>query len=490
MSSSQYAEIYTYFLRGGYECIVIENILTFIVTGLVLFLILFVFFFVDWTNLLICASSDVCNNFESYIISPYSRDGYTYKVFTTIFIMVFALYYAWIILSLTGELSTFKKYKMILQTDIGIQNVANLEWKTVIDRMVKASSVSPKIIVSSIMQIDNYLIGIIGRDVLKIKKMHYTNTLIWFMTSVLNQILHSNRESRNFYINDNKIRIFLKIVSIIQVLIFPFILIIYTIKIVITLITDVYNNKSESNHRDWSLHSKYTFRDYNELSHIFDERIEETHLYIKMYDEKFNSKMKQIIFSKIIFGLGGYLTLLVIMTLFDDRLLLYIKLFDRNLLWYLTILTSVITMLRSAITKTNTPVKLSGNDIITKLSNLTYHDFIEKYRRSERLVAYDIDNMYNYKFKGILCEFLHLIILPIYILFYINKQTVDEQPDMLDKLIDYIKSNTIYVDGVGFMHENELSEDNEYQFLSGNYKGNRSLEHFENYYTSIDQIDI
>jgi autophagy-related protein 9 len=342
------------------------------------------------------------------------------------------------------------------------------------------------------MQTDNYLIGIIGQDVLKIKKMHYTNTLIWFMTSVLNQILHSNTESRNFYVNDNKIRIFLKIISIVHLILFPFILIIYSIKVVITLITDVYNNKSESNHRDWTLHSKYTFRDYNELQHIFDERMEETHLYIKLYDEKFNSKMKQIIFSKIIFGLGGYLTLLVLMTLFDDRLLLYIKLFDRNLLWYLTILTSIITMLRSAITKTNsnTNAKISGSDIITKLSNLTYHDFIEKYNRSARLVAIDIDNMYNYKFKGMMCEFLHLLILPIYILFYINKQTIEDQPDMLDKLLGYIRTNTIYVDGVGFIHENELSEDNEYQFLSGNFKGNRSLEHFEKYYAIGDQTDV
>lgn len=492
MDASKYAELYSYFLRGGYECIVIENLLTFLVTGLVLFLILFIFFFVDWPNLLICASDEVCKNFESYVISPYSRSGYTYKIFTTVFIIVFVLYYTWIILSLISELSTFKKYKTILHTNFGIQDVTNVEWKTMIDRIVKTLAVSPKVIVSSIMQTDNYLIGIISRDVLKIKKIHYTNTLIWFMTSVLSQILQSNTESRNFYINDNKIRLFLKVISIVHLILFPFILIIYSIKVVITLITDIYNNKSESNHRDWTIRTKYIFRDYNELQHIFDDRMEETHLYIKLYNDSFNSKMKHLIFSKIIFGLGGYLTILVMMTLFDDRLLLYIKLFDRNLLWYLTILTSIITMLRSAITKTNTNtnIKLSGENIATALSNLTYYNFVEKYLRSPKLVEIDIDNMYNYKFKSMMMEFVHLLILPIYILFYINKQTMEDRPDVLDKLFNYIRENTVYVDEVGFIHNNELIMEDEYLFMSENYKGNRSLDHFEKYYGNADQIDL
>ena len=53
--------------------------------------------------------------------------------------------------------------------------------------------------------------------------------------------------------------------------------------------------------RQWSISSKWKFREYNELEHIFKKRLNKSSIYAKRYTSNFYSKIMNTISEFIIF---------------------------------------------------------------------------------------------------------------------------------------------------------------------------------------------
>lgn len=495
-----FANIYTYFIRGGYRCILVENVLNIIVTLITLISITFVCFYLDWDSISTCESESTCTNFDTYIIKPISFHNKSAIVFMIIFMVIFVVYWIWTTLVLISDILKYLNYKDIFEKNLEIaqDELKVLSWPDVINKLKEYdSSLTVEGIIGSIMRKDNYLIAMISTNIFSINTIFYTNTFLWLINvCILNQIFPLNTTEIDFAnIDTNKIKKIVRNIGLIQIVLLPFTLIIMLTHYIISFTTDIYTKKSYIGPKEWTLYAKLSFREYNELSHIFNERLIKSHKYAIQYEEKFNAHMMNIITEKVIFLLGTYLTILVCMTLWDERKVMYITLFNRNLLWYIAILTSAITVARFTIVYPST-VEESAEEIMKHMAKHT-HYYPEKWKN--KCNTYNVFNefkaLYKYKIISMFIELLSIVTIPIYMIIKI--------PDDINLIVEFIKENTIIDQQIGYickhgvlsyvptLESRELDViENDDIYLSDN-KQQRSSKSFLSYYEkSLDERSL
>jgi autophagy-related protein 9 len=228
------------------------------------------------------------------------------------------------------------------------------------------------------------------------------------------------------------------------------------------------------------------FREYNELPHIFNERISKSYKYAKKYEQKFSTHMTNAIMEKIIFFFGTCLTLLLGLTFYNENLVLYIKLFDRNLLWYLAVLTTIVTIARSTMIN-STSVDESTEEIMKKITQGT-HYFPDNWENNSHKysVLTEFQTLFKLKITNIFFEIISMFVIPYYIFTEISTN--------LNKIADFIKENTKYCEEIGYICTGGLNEglniyssiDNEFgnihELLIEDKKIQRSIDNFNNYY--------
>lgn len=443
---SFFSNVYTYFIRGGYSCILVDNISNIIITGATLIFFTFVCFFLDWKKIGECDSEITCNSISDYIISPVNHYSISTNIFMFVFIITVFIYWLWISIALVGEIFRYVKYREYFRDNLGIRTneLKVLSWNDIIKKMIASNDdLTTEIIVGSIMKKDNYLIAMINTNIFRINPILYTNSFMWLMNiGVLNQIFSDNNiELKLTDVDYTRIKRILRILGIIQLVLLPFTIVIMMVHYLISFTTDIYTKKSYIGPKEWTVYAKLLFREYNELPHIFNDRISRSYKYAVQYEQKFNAHMVNIIMEKVIYILGTYLTLLVIMTFYDERLLMYIRLFNRNLLWYVAILTSAISIARLMMVSPST-IDESSEEIMSKMAKYThYYPKKWKDRCHKHAVLEEFQKLFKYKIFSVLLEMMSMIVMPFYMLFKL--------PHDIELVAKFIQRRTIFNDKIG-----------------------------------------
>ena len=89
------------------------------------------------------------------------------------------------------------------------------------------------------------------------------------------------------------------------------------------------------NIRSWSGAAIWTFREFNELPHVLEQRLEPSYEaaenYIKLFGQ---SEWKAALGRLFVFIGGAFGTVLLLLGVINDAILLHVQLWGRNLLWY------------------------------------------------------------------------------------------------------------------------------------------------------------
>jgi len=101
---------------------------------------------------------------------------------------------------------------------------------------------------------------------------------------------------------------------------------------------NLYNWKSTKQYlgpREWSLSAKWTFREFNELPHLFERRLGPSYKAAEAYLGLFGSSELVAALGRIFVFIGGSLSAVLIgFAAMNDAILLHVKIADWNLLWY------------------------------------------------------------------------------------------------------------------------------------------------------------
>jgi autophagy-related protein 9 len=90
------------------------------------------------------------------------------------------------------------------------------------------------------------------------------------------------------------------------------------------------------------LAARWYFRDYDELTHVFEERMRIAGRYAKQYTSQFAPTAIEGIARSVAFVIGSIVVWLLLLSFLNDRALLGLELSpSKTLLWWITVLSSV-----------------------------------------------------------------------------------------------------------------------------------------------------
>ena len=249
------------------------------------------------------------------------------------------------IISLYYDCKKYKKIKEIYNNKLQIQddelsikgwdkiansildkyNDPNLNVYTISNRILKKKNIIISLFDGNILEIDN------------LTKLLEWNIIFCFVNSLFDNKNNINKQLVNFrYTHKEAVKKKLIIISICNLVFMPFILFFMCFYTLLKHGEKFYNNPKLLNYRKWTSQTKWKMRYYNELPHIFYARLNKSNKYAREYYNQFENKILITLFSLINFIVGSVFLTLLILTFFNENLLinLYIS-HDKPVLWYL-----------------------------------------------------------------------------------------------------------------------------------------------------------
>ena len=152
------------------------------------------------------------------------------------------------------------------ELDIKSNDLYSLSWSTVLKKITEKQTIfDTHDITNKIMKKENYIISLIDKKIIDISPCYFTKQLIINLEYILFNNLNNN--------SNNKLKIKFILFGLLNLFISIFIFIYQIIHFLISNIDDFYTNKNVLGPRRYNLYATIKFREYNELLHYFEERI-------------------------------------------------------------------------------------------------------------------------------------------------------------------------------------------------------------------------
>ncbi len=221
--------------------------------------------------------------------------------------------------------------------------------------------------------------------------------------------------------------------GIAHIIFMPFLLFFMTLHFSMQNLYDFRSEKQYLGPKEWSSTSKWIFREFNELPHVFERRIEPSYEAMEEYLGLFAPSSLMNSVGRILVFLSGSLgAVCVALAAVNDAILLHVKLGNWNLLWYVGVLGVVYSigkgMLPDNTKKTRTHHNLFADmdTALEKVSSHThYHPDFWKKRGWDPIIKAAVSDLFQFKAQLFVMEIASIIVAPIILCHSLPKMAVD-----------------------------------------------------------------
>jgi autophagy-related protein 9 len=236
---------------------------------------------------------------------------------------------------------------------------------------------------------------------------------------------------------------------------------------------EFYNKPTLLTTRVFTKKAKWKYKYYNELPHDFDNRISTTLHNCNKYTSQFKNDYISSISKLIVFICSSFFIILILLTLINDKILIYITIFNnKSILWLISILASLITIF-----KTNKNITTEPKYFMREISKTLFLTdiFIESSNNISTKNEFLKD--YQYKIINIIKDIIYTILTPFKLWLISNN---------VNNIVNFINANI----GLNDIHSCKLAEFNDDIFsniLTDEYENNKtykSLAYFNELYPS------
>ena len=486
--------IYQYFIYGGFNTIVINQVVKILNSYILIFIINFLTNCVDYNGILY----DDDNNNKK--ISDYINinNWFPNNIYLLICFILYCIYLFCITLNTVNIIKTTKKVKKFYNIDLIIDDssLKYYTWEQIHSKILKLKEDHISMNKNSIYRIsnkvchDNNLITSIFRSELftfpnfskllewnfiyciidpiqnSVKQATYEYQTSEFNNSMINEtritsinesLMESSlRSSINFgntnlsktinnKLNVNyqnlysiylkKVNSRLKLVFFINIISMPFAIIILGIYLILKYGEKFYHNPKLIYQRQLNIKSKWKLTLYNEYPHLFNERIKQLQYNMNIIIDQYQSTIFQIIYRLFVFICGSIFIVLFSLTLVSGNDFANIILFDnKSILWFLSVLGTFLIIARSNKEEKYINRK-EKNEIFEKLRHelITLDPNLLKNKNEQETIIKLINEIYPYKVKFILYEIVYLLLSPYYLLKW-KKQLMNNYQKIIELL--------------------------------------------------------
>jgi autophagy-related protein 9 len=440
-SDKKLIQIYNYFYHKGFYNIVSLQIINLLTSFFMIFFLNFLFTCVEYRGLYNLKEEDSISNYVD--LSNFYKNNFIY-IFTTIILLIYILIRC---IGLINDIRDYKKIKKFYHKKLEIDDklIDNITWNTVVKKIEDLYGNEYNIYNTNmkILRKDNIITYILSTN---LNNFLYSRLIEWNIIYCIFDFLFDidYKVKDEIYSNPKKlsknIKKNLRIVAFITYLFMPLLAIYLLFYSIIKYGEKFYNNPTKIISKQWSLKAKWKLRFYNELKHELKERLNNSTQYARTYSSLNNYKIVDTFFEFIIFVLSSIFIMLLILSFYNEHLLLNLNISkNKPILWYLGILGSIIAIGKNSVKKK----KLDKENCIDNLvKNIRYlpRDFKKQYNISRNRKK--ISRIFEYQIYTLLKEYFSVLLIPFSLLYLIN---------YVDNIIDVIKEHLEEDNVLGFV---------------------------------------
>lgn len=195
--------------------------------------------------------------------------------------------------------------------------------------------------------------------------------------------------------------------------------------------------------RKYTALAEWKFREFNEVQHMFYERLHMSYPFATRYLDQFPKRVTEEVARSIAFMTGAITAVLAVLTVLDSELFLGFEITkDRTVLFYLGVFGAIWAMTRGIVSEET----LVFNPEYAMRNVIEYTHYMPKHwedRLHSSEVKQEFSDLYKMKVVILLEEILGIITTPMLLLFAL--------PKCSDQIVDFFREFTIHVDGLGYV---------------------------------------
>lgn len=468
-------DVYDYYIRNGWSCIALSKICDLLIIMFVLWLTSFMGNCIDYTTLLNQNVSRLSQVYDGkcYAKIPFSQKCFYFVLFILLILRIKNCY---------NELLDLKEIKLFYNHLLAIDDseLQTISWPQIVKKIMILKNQNTNAIINDsnnndlksklklnahdianrLMRKENYMIAIFNKNILSkaltipiVNTYFLTKTLEWNLKLCIFDFLFNDEGQLKRKVVSQHHRLSLitqlrkrfRMAGLLSIFLTPFLVIYFILYYFLKLFYDFKTNPGLLNARGYSPYAKWRMREYNELPHLFEQRLNLSLESADNYLDQFPKELSNIILKFISYITGSVVTILAILTIIDHENFLNFELTEgRTVLFYMSTLGALFTVCKNSISDNNNKYLFDPEASLKKVSQFTHYlpsSWENRYHTLE--VKNQFCELYNLKLILIFKELCSLILLP-YILYV-------SLPDSCDKIIDFFRDFSVHVDGIGYV---------------------------------------
>ena len=314
-------------------------------------------------------------------------------------------------------------------------------------------------IANRLMRRENYLIAMFNKDIFDMtlpipflgNRQFFSRTLEWnIYQTIFDFVFNQHGQIRPFFLKDThrkqlveSLRRRFMFAGFFSLLVAPILVFYNLIQFFFENFNEYQKNPAQVGSRMYSPYAEWKFREFNELYHIFQRRMNMSYPFASRYVNQF-PKAKTVLIARFVTLVSGALiSVLVIASALDPDLFFGFEITkDRTVLFYIGVFGSIWAVARGLLPEENTV-----HDTAYTMSEVVQFTHYSPPHWQDRLssdeVRRDFVQLYKLKLVIFLEEVFSMFITP-FILWY-------SLPRCSDRIIDFFREFTVHVDGIGYV---------------------------------------
>lgn len=440
-----FKSMYQYYVSKGIGAVILSQFCAICSLGFTISFSIFLIAFIDWNELLECRDEYSCDTINRpLLLNPFRRTPSIFTFFIFVYFVLFTSFWVWRCISAINIISDALEMSSFYRDKLGLSltDLQDMQWFEVVERLIVLHehgayrvAVKEKLtvhdVVLRIMRKDNYLIGLINKNRLDLfvpwwispftsDKFFLTKSLEWSLSfCIMEYMFNEQFDVSNEFLNDvSGLKWRFQVVGLIHFLLLPFMLMFMTVHFFLQNAQQFHSSKAYLGPRQWSPLALWTFREFNELPHIFEERINKSYSSANEFIGSFHNPYTAIVARCATYIAGAFVATLLLVSFLSEGALLYVHIAEHNLLWYLGIFSAIYAGSRSLI-----PDELSDRQSASDLLKRTcahthyYPPHWDEKRGATLEVKDEICELFQFKAQLFLMEVLSVVLTPVVLCF-------------------------------------------------------------------------
>ena len=314
-------------------------------------------------------------------------------------------------------------------------------------------------IANRLMRKENYLIALVNKDVLDLRlPVPFLRNRQWFSKSlewniylcVMDYLFNEQGQIKTLFLKDTHrkalaegLRRRFVVIGVLNIFAAPFLVAYYLTDHFFRYFNEYKKNPSQIGSRQYTPLAEWKFREFNELDHLFQRRVNMSYPFASRYVDQFPKDKTVQLAGFVAFVSGAITSVLAVASLVDPELFLGFEItHDRTVLFYLGLFGSVWAVARGL-----APGEYDVFDpefaLLEVIRYIHYFPSHWKGRLHSDDVRKEFAQLYQMRIVVFLEEVLSMIFTPFILWFSL--------PQCSERIIDFFREFTVHVDGLGYL---------------------------------------